>query len=101
MEDGAPVHRAIVAKNWREKHGIAKLEWPAQSPDMNPIEHLWKIMKDRVQNQFKQGMSHQTFKEVILAAWKSIDIQDINTLIESMPERLKTLKEKKGRSTRY
>jgi hypothetical protein len=40
MEDGTPVHRGKVAKDWRENHDLEKIEWPAQSLDLNPIEDV-------------------------------------------------------------
>ena len=101
MEDGAPIHRAIVAKNWRESHGVTKMVWPAQSPDMNPIENLWKILKDEVQKRFQQGMSLETYKDVVIEAWNSIEIEKINSLIEGVPGRLECLKKTRGGSTRF
>jgi transposase len=47
QEDGAPCHTAKKAQAWGENHGIRVLPWPAQSPDMNPIEHVWDHM-DRI-----------------------------------------------------
>jgi transposase len=48
MEDGAPVHGCKVAKEWRENHGVSKIKWPANSPDMNPIENVWRRMKKSI-----------------------------------------------------
>ena len=50
MEDGPSVHRSSAAKAWHDKRSLAKLEWPAQSPNLNPIENLWKNLMDAVQN---------------------------------------------------
>ena len=46
MEDGAPVHRSIAPKLWREALGMKKLQWPANSLDLNPIENVWKLCND-------------------------------------------------------
>ena len=46
MEDGAPVHYSSLTLQWRQTHGLAKLVWLANSPNLNPIENLWKIVKD-------------------------------------------------------
>ena len=40
MEDGAPVHRSKVCEEWRQAHLLEKLDWPANSPDLIPIENL-------------------------------------------------------------
>jgi len=40
MEDGAPVHHSKVCEEWRQTHLLEKFDWPANSPDLNPIENL-------------------------------------------------------------
>ena len=47
MQDGAPCHRAKVTTNFLREN-IAVLEWPGNSPDLNPIENLWEVPKDEV-----------------------------------------------------
>ena len=54
MEDGAPIHRAKVSKNWRVKYNMETINWPAPSPDMNPIENIWEIMKNNVAKKKKE-----------------------------------------------
>ncbi|CEP09464.1 hypothetical protein [Parasitella parasitica] len=65
MEDGAPIHRSKVPKNWREEHGIHKTVWPAQSPDLNPIENWWMQMKSSIQKKHRPSMDLQALKTVV------------------------------------
>jgi hypothetical protein len=101
MKDGAPIHRSKIAQKWRDDNGVEKMVWPAQSPDMNPIENLWKIMKGIMQSKFKPGMNREEFEQVIRDAWESIEITKVDSLIETMPTRISALKDQKGKSTRY
>lgn len=50
MQDGAPAHRAKHTQAKVKKLGIIRLEWLASSPDLNPIETLWRTMKRRLSN---------------------------------------------------
>ncbi|MBW0566030.1 hypothetical protein O181_105745 [Austropuccinia psidii MF-1] len=48
MEDGAPINTARLSNEWLQENAIAKLPWPAHSPDLNPVENVWRKMKSRV-----------------------------------------------------
>ena len=48
MQDGAPCHRSKVEKNFLDNNNIDLLEWPGNSPDLNPIENLWTDMKNKM-----------------------------------------------------
>ncbi len=66
------------------------IQWPSMSPDLNPIEHLWGILKRQVEHHSQSSI--QSLKEVILEEWKKIDLSKCCQLVHSMPRRLGAVK---------
>ncbi len=54
QQDLAPAHTAKATKSWFNDHGVSVLDWPANSPDLNPIENLWDIVKRKMRHQTQQ-----------------------------------------------
>jgi transposase len=90
MEDRVPVHRNKVAKDWKENHDLAKIEWPAQSLDLNPIKNVWKLLKDVVQKRWRPK-NHKDMWLAIELEWKAITQSKLEALIATMPQRIKDL----------
>jgi hypothetical protein len=101
MEDGAPIHRSAAAKRFCNAHQMETIPHPAQSPDMNPIENAWKLLKEWVNGRPTIPANVEELKGALLEEWERIDIEFINRLVESMPERVQALRKAKGGPTKW
>jgi DDE superfamily endonuclease len=99
QQDNAPVHTAKRVRRWLEEEGIALMDWPAQSPDLNPMENLWAVLKQAVQKQGPKNL--EQLRNCILQEWKKIDKNTLESLIDSLPNRIQLVIQAKGGSTRY
>jgi transposase len=79
--------------------GIDIMDWPPYSPDLNPIENLWAIMKDRMGAAIYK--KREDFVAAIRTAWASIGQDIIDNLIRSMPTRIAQVIERNGLSCDY
>ena len=101
MQDGAPCHRAREVMDWLERHHIPIMNWPGNSPDLNPIENCWKIMKDKVAK-YGQNVSVKTLINSIKTVWTQELTPDyFKKLSDSMPERIKAVLKARGQMTKY
>ena len=86
QQDLAPAHTAKSTKSWFNDHVITVLDWPANSPDLNPIENLWGIVKRKMRD--TRPNNADDLKAAIKATWASIAPQQCHRLIASMPRPL-------------
>ena len=75
------------------------MEWPSNSPDLNPIENLWRIMKVQVRKYRPQNLKQ--LKVAIMLSWRSLPKNLAQNLVDSMPNRIKKLQEVQGDSIDY
>ncbi|KIJ09617.1 hypothetical protein PAXINDRAFT_87233 [Paxillus involutus ATCC 200175] len=75
--------------------------WPAQSPDLNPIEHAWGYLKRRLAEHEHPPNGMEQLWERIEVEWNKIPAAMCQGLIESMPRRVKAVLKAKGGSTKY
>ena len=100
MHDGAPCHRAKMVSDWLRSNSINVLQWPGNSPDCNPIENLWSVMKDYVAAM--RPKSAIDLQNCIKEVWTTkISEEYCADLVHSMPRRLAAIIENKGYWTRY
>lgn len=101
MHDNARPHEAKKSLEYLHAEGIRRMKWPAMSPDINPIEHLWDELKRRLRNGDHQPQSIEELKLRIQQEWDSLPQNCIQKLIQSMPSRLAAIIHARGGATRY
>jgi transposase len=99
QQDNDPKHTSKTAKAYFRSKKIKMLEWPPQSPDLNPIEHLWTILDDKIPMNSRKNLND--FWQGIQTAWDAIPQEMLQNLVESMPKRLMAVINNRGGHTKY
>jgi len=101
QEDNAPIHTAKIAKKWKSDNNIKSLPWPAQSPDLNPIENLWDELERQVRNHKPLPKNPNDLWEILQEEWLKLDVNKYKNLVDSMPRRIEAVIINKGNPTKY
>ncbi len=103
QQDIAPCHKAQIISDWFLEHEneFTLLKWPPQSPDLNPIEHLWDVVEREIRIMDVQPTNLQQLHVAIMSIWTKISKECFQNLVESMPRRIKAVLKAKGGPTRY
>ncbi|GFT30049.1 transposable element Tcb2 transposase [Trichonephila clavipes] len=90
MEDNAPCHRTVAAEQLLESEDIERMDWPARSPDVNPIEHVWDFLGRRLAARTLPPVTIRDLRLALQDEWAAMPQQLIDTLILSMGRRCET-----------
>lgn len=99
QQDNDPKHTARVVTRYLDRQNVRRLPWAAQSPDLNPIEHLWAELEKRVRTR-----NYRNGDELFAALereWYEIPVSVCEKLVDSMRNRCDAVKASKGFPTKY
>ncbi len=106
QHDGASAHKDRLTNDWLRKH-VPKFitsgpagKWPPNSPDLNWIEDLWGILKEKLKNNQKPPTNVAVLKRRLRKAWKEIPLVTLQKCAASMPGRLQEVIQNKGEALR-
>ncbi len=99
QQDNDPKHTSYIACEWLLYNVPQQLHSPPQSPDLNPIEHLWDILERKIRKH-KISKKHD-LKKALLHEWGHLAAEETKCLVESMPRRLAAVIKHKGGPTKY
>ncbi|GFX97480.1 transposable element Tcb2 transposase [Trichonephila clavipes] len=101
MDDNARPHRANIVDECLQSEDITRMEWPAYSPDLNPIEHVGDMLGQRIAARQLPLTYLPELRRALLDEWCNISQDPIDNLILSMPRNCKACIASSGRYTPY
>ena len=99
QHDNDPKHTAVRVKRYLSNKRVSILPWPAQSPDLNPIENLWSIMESDIRD--RQPENEAELFEILNTAWQNLSMDVLSALVASMPARCQAVLDARGYATKY
>ncbi|CAJ0919215.1 unnamed protein product [Ranitomeya imitator] len=94
QHDNDPKHTTRATKEWLRKKHFKVLEWPSQSPDLNPIENLWRELKVRVAKRKAKNIT--AVEEICMEEWANIPTTVCGNLVKTHRKRLTSVIANKG-----
>jgi transposase len=99
QQDNDPKHTAHIIQKYFSNKNWEIMEWPAQSPDLNPIENLWSDIKRRTKD--RKPKNEDELFNIMKQAWIETETSYLDNLITSMPRRCQAVIEANGLHTKY
>ena len=101
QHDNALVHKVKSIQKWFVEIGVEDLDWPAQSPDLNPIEHLWDKLERQLRARPNRPTSVPNLGNALVAEWKQVPAEMFQHLVKSLRRRVEPVIVAKGGPTPY
>ncbi|GFU13025.1 transposable element Tcb1 transposase [Trichonephila clavipes] len=101
QQDNCSIHTSRLSQTRFDEMGVEKLDWPSQSTDLNPTEHLWDELERRLRSQPNRSSSLQALTSAVVDAWKAIPMVTYQKLVESLPKRVQAVNHAKRGPTSY
>lgn len=101
QQDNARCHVARLTMDFLQAQHVRVLPWPAMSPDLNPIEHMWDELGRRVKNRINPPETLEELRRALVAEWTNIPQGFIRNLIASMRRRCQAVINARGGHNRY
>ena len=101
QEDNASWHKAKLVTSYLDRQKIKRIRWPPQSPDLSPIENLWKQIKNIIGKMCHRIRNIKQMEEALAEIWPTLGGERLTKLNESMPKRLNIYIKNRGGSIKY
>lgn len=101
QDDNAPPHRARVVRDFLQHQQIPNMDWPARSPDLAPIEHLWDVLGRAIRDNHPPPVNVDQLFQFLQQEWQAIPQATLQTLVHSMRRRCVACLAANGGHTRY
>jgi transposase len=98
QQDNAPCHKSRATMNWLQEHEIEAIAWPANSPDLNPIENVWAYLKQHLYQEEGGWETVRQLRDRITAFWNKIPSEFLTSMFDSYETRLKEVITNRGKN---
>jgi hypothetical protein len=101
QHDNAPCHKARSMREWFVDSNVSEMDWSAQSPGLNPVEHPWDELERRLRSRPQCPTSLTGLATALQEEWAAIQPEMFRHLVESLPSRVLVVIEANGGPIQY